>query len=322
MNSKSSNSANDLLNFSLGSSPSLEQLRLYLQPDGEPQTFQAMDEVVDPQPIGQNGSPVAINHIASPKSPPHMAVDEHNETPASSTPPPPPPVSSSASPSLSPVPMQTSPTKPSVAEDDLVRRIHGRVGGPSRLSVYEEPSVVRRVVIEALAAEQRASKDASRIRQGQLTPMERRAVRTVTNRGAAVRSRLRQRREMANLRATLGARNVRVRQLESVVRALCSAYAVPLPQSLIGQAPFSSPLTQAPVAQSTAPQQCFNGGEHGRQTRSTLQSALNLAHAALADSTASCSADNIETPPSLVGMFDGVMSSSAFNNTALSNKQC
>lgn len=123
-------------------------------------------------------------------------------------------------------------SKPNAAEDELVRRLHDRVGGPAQLSAYEEPAAVRRVVLEALANEQASRVDASRVHKGQLSVVERRAVRTVTNRGAAVRSRLRQRREMTTLRHQLATRDARVRQLEGVVRALCSAYAVPFPTSI------------------------------------------------------------------------------------------
>lgn len=131
--------------------------------------------------------------------------------------------------------------KQSPREDELVRKIHHKVGGPSKLSTYEEPSRVRLIVIEALASEQLQPSEAERIRRGQLSALERRVVRTVTNRGAAVRSRMRQRREMTSLRAQVRARDGRVKQLEAVVRALCSAYAVPLPPSIIP--------TQQPVAQ-------------------------------------------------------------------------
>lgn len=135
-----------------------------------------------------------------------------------------------------PQPMQgfsKQPTaKQSAQEDELVRRIHRKVGGPAKLSTYNEPARVRRVVIEALATEQRSPGDASRVRRGQLSALERRVIRTVTNRGAAVRSRMRQRKEMAELRMQIRDRDARVRQLEAVVRALCSAYSVPLPPSV------------------------------------------------------------------------------------------
>lgn len=122
--------------------------------------------------------------------------------------------------------------KPSPAEEELVQRIHRKVGGPAKLSTYDDPAKVRQVVIEALANEQEHFTEASRVRKGQLTVFERRVVRTVTNRGAAVRSRMRQRKEMAHLKQQLRLRDVRVQELETVVRSLCSAYAVPLPPSV------------------------------------------------------------------------------------------
>lgn len=120
----------------------------------------------------------------------------------------------------------------SAYEEDLVKRIHRGVGGAARLSTFDDPSVVRQVVIEALATEQALPIDAERVRRGQLSALERRAVRTVTNRGAAVRSRVRQRRELEELRELVHARDGRVRHLEAVVRALCAAYAVPLPPTV------------------------------------------------------------------------------------------
>lgn len=121
--------------------------------------------------------------------------------------------------------------KPSPAEEELVRRIHRKVGGPSKLSTYDDPAKVRHVVIEALAREQSNLSDATRIRKGQLSVFERRVVRTVTNRGAAVRSRMRQRKEVAHLKNELRLRDLRVRQLENMLRALCSRFSVPLPMA-------------------------------------------------------------------------------------------
>lgn len=119
--------------------------------------------------------------------------------------------------------------KPSPAEEELVRRIHRKVGGPAKLSTYDDPAKVRHVVIEALANEQADLAESSRVRKGQLTVFERRVVRTVTNRGAAVRSRMRQRKEMDNLRKELVEGKKRVNQLETVVRSLCSVYGIPIP---------------------------------------------------------------------------------------------
>lgn len=124
-------------------------------------------------------------------------------------------------------------SKPTPQEDAMIQRIHTTVGGPAKLSTYDEPASVRRVVIEALANEQKSHSDACRIRRGHLSVTERRVVRTVTNRGAAVRSRMRQRKEMASLRMQVRARDGRVKQLEAVVRDFCSTYAVLLPPSVI-----------------------------------------------------------------------------------------
>lgn len=128
--------------------------------------------------------------------------------------------------------------KPCAAEEELVRCIHRKVGGPAKLSTYDDPAKVRHVVIEALANEQRTPADAARIRKAQLSVFERRVVRTVTNRGAAVRSRMRQRKEMAHLRHQLHLRDVRVQHLQNIVRALCSAYSVPLPAAVTDGASY------------------------------------------------------------------------------------
>lgn len=112
-----------------------------------------------------------------------------------------------------------------------MRRIHRKVGGPSKLSTYDDPAKVRHVVIEALAHEQTNLSDAARIRKGQLSVFERRVVRTVTNRGAAVRSRMRQRKEVAQLKNELRVRDGRVKHLENLIRALCAKYAAPLPDA-------------------------------------------------------------------------------------------
>lgn len=141
-------------------------------------------------------------------------------------------------------PDENANNKPTAEEDELVRRIHQKVGGPTKLSTYDDPACVRRVVIEALAREQRSPIEAQRIQRGQLSVSERRVVRTVTNRGAAVRSRMRQRREMAALRSEVRERDGRVRQLEAVVRALCSTYAVPLPATIVPNELDASDLQQ------------------------------------------------------------------------------
>lgn len=103
------------------------------------------------------------------------------------------------------------------AEERLVRIIHRKVGGPAALSTYDDPAGVREVVIAALAAEQSTPADARRVRMGDLTGLERRVVRTVTNRGAAVRSRMRQKRELSRLREELKRKDTKVRQLEEAL---------------------------------------------------------------------------------------------------------
>lgn len=108
-------------------------------------------------------------------------------------------------------------------EDALVRRIHALVGGPSRLSTYDDPAHVRAVVIAALASEAATAPDRARVARGELTAFERRVVRTVTNRGAAVRSRMRQRRELSRLRDELRAKDARLAQLERALAALAAA---------------------------------------------------------------------------------------------------
>lgn len=129
-------------------------------------------------------------------------------------------------------------------EDELVRRIHRAVGGPSKLSTYDDPGAVRRVVLDALAEAQRKPADARRVACGDLTPAERRVVRTVTNRGAAVRSRMRQRRELARLRDELRAKDARLARLEAALRALAaSAGLSALPRAALS--PLSPPHSPA-----------------------------------------------------------------------------
>jgi len=109
------------------------------------------------------------------------------------------------------------------AEDDLVRRIHRAVGGPSKLSTYDDPATVREVVISALARASHSTAEYARISKGDLTAFERRVVRTVTNRGAAVRSRMRQRKELARLRDELQKKDERLRQLEAALESITKA---------------------------------------------------------------------------------------------------
>ena len=131
--------------------------------------------------------------------------------------------------------------KPSAKEDELVRRIHRAVGGPAKLSTYDDPAAVREVVIRALASEQRLTQPeaADRIARGELTAFERRVVRTVTNRGAAVRSRMRQRKELARLREELRKKDLRLAQLESALQSITARFQLPM-------SPVTPPHTYAP----------------------------------------------------------------------------
>lgn len=108
-------------------------------------------------------------------------------------------------------------------EEALVQTIHRKVGGPSKLSTYDDPADVRDVVLRALANEQPTAADSDRIDRGRLTPLERRVVRTVTNRGAAVRSRMRQRKEMQRLREEIERKDAQLHQLAAMVAA-CSKH--------------------------------------------------------------------------------------------------
>jgi hypothetical protein len=110
-----------------------------------------------------------------------------------------------------------------VAEGRLVRRIIGRMGGQLAVKGLLDPAAVRQVVLEALAAGQATQRDTSRVLNNNLTAVERRAVRTVTNRGAAVRSRQRQRMQLSELQAELAAKD---RQLETLQHALGTVHSV------------------------------------------------------------------------------------------------
>ena len=141
--------------------------------------------------------------------------------------------------------------KPAPAEEELVRKIHRKVGGPAKLSTYDDPARVRHVVIEALALEQNDPAEIARIRRGQLTVFERRVVRTVTNRGAAVRSRMRQRKEVAHLKGQLLERDNRICHLENMIRGLCSKFSVPIPDTL---SPIQSFALSQPLPTTTSAQ--------------------------------------------------------------------
>lgn len=139
-----------------------------------------------------------------------------------------PPACVSASPSLSWEPSTRSGSTQE-EEDEFIRRIQIKVGGTTKLSLCHDSSQVRRVVIQALADLQSSASESTRVRKGQLFACERRIVRTVTNRGAALRSRMRQRNEMEKIKSELREKERRVRELEQTIQSLCEAYSVPLP---------------------------------------------------------------------------------------------
>jgi hypothetical protein len=88
-------------------------------------------------------------------------------------------------------------------QEALIRRIQKRMGGQARLKSISDPHVVRKIALEALAADQVCDSDAARILQDNLTNIERKCVRTVTNRVTSVRSRQRQRDQLKILKQEL-----------------------------------------------------------------------------------------------------------------------
>lgn len=139
------------------------------------------------------------------------------------------------------------------AEDALVQRLHAAVGGPAALSAMENPVATRRAVLAALASQQGNHEHAKRVLSGDLTALERRAVRTVTNRGAAVRSRVRQRRELELLREQVRRKDEQVRRLEAAICDLSArianvpAYNMLLPLHLIDKPTTESDTVPATV---------------------------------------------------------------------------
>lgn len=171
----------------------------------------------------------------------------------------------------------------SVTEDVLVRRLHQAVGGPTALSAFDNPIATREAVLAALARQNSDSGAAARISRGDLTPLERRAVRTVTNRGAAVRSRVRQRKELAWLQEELQRKDEQVRRLEAAICALSStmaqapaenaAYLLDLSESLLqesGQKPML-PHLREPDASHQTPH-----GDHPASCSASLHGESNL----------------------------------------------
>lgn len=155
------------------------------------------------------------------------------------------------------------PSTPAGEEEQLTARVHHRVGGPARLSKFADAALVREAVLRSLADEQPTTGDRDRVARGELTPLERRVVRTVTNRGAAVRSRERTRREVESLRAALADRDRRIAYLTQEVATARAALNAMVPHDPAGakidafppRYPNSS--EQLPVASDGFPGQSF-----------------------------------------------------------------
>lgn len=105
-------------------------------------------------------------------------------------------------------------------EEECVARIHKQMGGQSRLRGVASPTAVRAIVLQALAACQDSASDAERVMKNRLHVVERRAVRTVTNRGAAVRSRARQRSNLRQLEEALEQKDTQLAALRSALAAV------------------------------------------------------------------------------------------------------
>lgn len=142
------------------------------------------------------------------------------------------------------------------SEADLIKRIHRRIGGAQKLTQHEDPTYARDVVLKALADVATIPADKKRIERGELTPLERRVVRTVTNRCAAVRSRTRQRRELVFLREELQRKKRQVKQLQVALNDVVNinyhvADISPIPSLLFSASSCSSefiaPSTPLPI---------------------------------------------------------------------------
>lgn len=126
------------------------------------------------------------------------------------------------------------PSTPTREEEQLTARVHHRVGGPAKLAKFTDAALVREAVLRALTDEQPTTGDRDRISRGELTSIERRVVRTVTNRGAAVRSRERTRQEVESLRAALAERDERIAYLTQEIAAARAAVVGMIPQDPAG----------------------------------------------------------------------------------------
>jgi hypothetical protein len=133
-------------------------------------------------------------------------------------------MSTASSPALTQV--LTIPSSPpatptiSAEEERLVRRIHKQLGGQARLRAITNPTAVRVTVLDALARDQPTPAAADAVRQNTLTTLQRRAVRTVTNRGAAVRSRIRQRNALGLLKDQLAKKDQQLTALREAYAAM------------------------------------------------------------------------------------------------------
>lgn len=115
------------------------------------------------------------------------------------------------------------PTQLPPNEAALARRLQEAVSD----CTLSAPSALRERVLYALAAMQTNPRDLSRVSGGELTLSERRVVRTVTNRGASVRSRIRKKDELQRLRAELKAKEERVTALEAQLRNVATGNLFP-----------------------------------------------------------------------------------------------
>eukprot|EP00172_Hildenbrandia_rubra_P002374 Plantae.Rhodophyta-Hildenbrandia_rubra.ctg3195.p1 GENE.Plantae.Rhodophyta-Hildenbrandia_rubra.ctg3195~~Plantae.Rhodophyta-Hildenbrandia_rubra.ctg3195.p1 ORF type:complete len:182 (-),score=38.00 Plantae.Rhodophyta-Hildenbrandia_rubra.ctg3195:1420-1965(-) len=115
-----------------------------------------------------------------------------------------------------------SPTPKSEETAVLVKQIQRSMGGQGALRGITSPAVVRSIVLEALATLQQTDDDQIRVRSNKLTSIERAAVRIVTNRGAAMRSRQRQRRFVGDLMMELEMKQGVIKKLEGELESLRS----------------------------------------------------------------------------------------------------
>ena len=114
------------------------------------------------------------------------------------------------------------PSPKSEATTILVKQIQRAMGGQSALRGITSPAAVRNIVLNALASLRNDADNQVRIRSNKLSSIERAAVRIVTNRGAAMRSRQRQRRFVGDLMLELENKQGKIKELESELDSLKS----------------------------------------------------------------------------------------------------